>query len=53
MESERGEFNERGYIAYRGKLTLDELMMDDPAETEPIRQTRSRKRGARPRGAER
>ena len=30
MESEQGEFTELGYIAYHGKLPLEELMMGDP-----------------------
>ena len=29
---ESGEFNELGYISYHGTLSLDELMMEDPAE---------------------
>ncbi len=29
-----GEFNELGYICYTGTLSLDELMMEDPAEQE-------------------
>ncbi|MDD3193017.1 MAG: antirestriction protein ArdA [Oscillospiraceae bacterium] len=32
MEQEGGVFNQRGYIAYLGTLSLDELMMDDPAQ---------------------
>ena len=32
MESEQGEFTELGYIAYHGKLPLEELMMGDPVE---------------------
>jgi len=32
MGSESGEFNDRGYIAYRGALSLDELMMEAPSE---------------------
>lgn len=31
---EGGEFNELGYICYKGALSLDELMMEDPAEQE-------------------
>ena len=30
---EDGTFVDRGYISYRGTLTLDELMRDDPAES--------------------
>ena len=30
---EDGTFVERGYISYRGTLTLEELMRDDPAES--------------------
>ena len=29
-----GSFNEFGYVAYLGTLSLDELMMEDPAEAE-------------------
>lgn len=29
---ENGQFNEYGYISYHGILTLDELMIQDPAE---------------------
>ncbi len=32
MEQETGEFNSFGYISYHGTLSLDELMMEDPAE---------------------
>ncbi len=32
MEREGGVFNQRGYIAYQGTLSLDELMQGDPAE---------------------
>ena len=55
MESEQGEFNDLGYVAYHGKLTLDELMMDNPAEAElmpPIR-PRSNRQETRNRGSER
>ena len=31
---EGGKFNELGYICYTGTLSLDELMMEDPAEQE-------------------
>lgn len=32
LEQESGEFNELGYISYHGTLSLEELMMEDPAE---------------------
>ena len=32
MEQESGVFTDRGYIAYQGALSLEELMADDPAE---------------------
>jgi hypothetical protein len=32
MEQESGAFTAQGYIAYRGTLTLDELMAEDPPE---------------------
>ncbi len=32
VEAEGGQFNECGYVAYHGTLTLEELMRDDPAE---------------------
>ena len=31
-KAESGEFNEPGYVCYTGTMTLDELMMEDPAE---------------------
>ena len=31
MGSESGEFNDRGYIAYKGVLSLEELMMEEPS----------------------
>ena len=31
---EDGVFVDRGYVSYRGTLTLDELMRDDPAESQ-------------------
>jgi len=31
---QEGEFNEMGYVSYHGTLSLDELMMEDPAEQE-------------------
>ena len=33
-KSESGEFNELGYVCYTGTMTLDELMLEDPAEQE-------------------
>lgn len=32
VSAENGQFNEYGYISYHGILTLDELMIQDPAE---------------------
>jgi len=32
MAQESSEFNELGYISYHGTLSLEELMMEDPAE---------------------
>lgn len=32
VEQEGGVFNQRGYIAYQGTLSLDELMQGDPIE---------------------
>ena len=32
INAEGGQFNECGYVAYHGTLTLDELMQVDPAE---------------------
>ena len=32
VQEECGQFNECGYAAYHGTLTLDELMQADPAE---------------------
>lgn len=32
ISAEDGQFNEYGYISYHGILTLDELMLQDPAE---------------------
>lgn len=44
MESEQGEFNKLGYVAYHGKLPLEELMKGDPVEagldTLPSRNTK-------------
>lgn len=33
IQEESGEFNKYGYIAYHGAMSLDELMMEDPAES--------------------
>jgi len=33
MEQESGMFTDRGYVSYHGTMSLDELMMEDPAET--------------------
>ena len=32
MDQEYGAFTDRGYISYQGTLSLDELMMEDPAQ---------------------
>ena len=32
MNSEEGRVVKSGYVSYHGVLTLEELMMDDPAE---------------------
>ena len=32
IRAEYGQFNECGYVAYQGTLTLSKLMQDDPAE---------------------
>ena len=32
LESEAGAFNALGYVSYHGALSIDELMMEDPAE---------------------
>lgn len=34
MDSESGAFSTLGYVSYHGMLSLDELMMEDPAEQE-------------------
>ena len=34
MDSESGAFSTLGYVSYHGTLSLDELMMEDPAEHE-------------------
>lgn len=33
MEQESGMFTDRGYISYHGTMSLEELMMEDPAES--------------------
>jgi len=32
MEQQSGMFTDRGYVSYHGTLSLDELMMEDPAQ---------------------
>jgi hypothetical protein len=32
LEHSGGVFNQRGYIAYQGALSLDELMMEEPTQ---------------------
>ena len=32
IEQESGMFTDRGYISYHGTMSLEELMMEDPAE---------------------
>ena len=32
VEQEQGVFTEQGYISYQGTLSLEELMLEDPAE---------------------
>ena len=32
IQQEGGQFNEFGYVAYHGTMTLEELMREDPAE---------------------
>ena len=34
MDSESGAFSTLGYVSYHGTLSLDELMMEDPADLE-------------------
>ena len=34
IQREGGQFNECGYVAYHGELTLEELMREDPVEQE-------------------
>ena len=56
MESEQGAFTELGYIAYHGKLPLEELMMEEPTSVEefsPELPPRSKLRFAHHRRAER
>ena len=33
MEQESGMFTDRGYVSYHGTMSLEELMIEDPAET--------------------
>ena len=33
MEQQSGMFTDRGYISYHGTMSLEELMMEDPAES--------------------
>ena len=33
MEQESGMFTDRGYVSYHGTMSLEELMMEDPAES--------------------
>ena len=33
MEQESGMFTDRGYVSYHGAMSLEELMMEDPAES--------------------
>jgi hypothetical protein len=32
VERDGGAFTDRGYVSYHGTLSLDELMMEEPAE---------------------
>lgn len=32
IQAEQGEFNDRGYVAYHGTLSMDELLQGDPEE---------------------
>lgn len=32
IREEQGKFNDFGYIAYHGTMTLEELLREDPAE---------------------
>ena len=38
MEQQSGMFTDRGYISYHGTMSLEELMMEDPAESYPQEQ---------------
>ena len=38
LESEAGAFNALGYVSYHGALSIDELMMEDPAEQSRVMQ---------------
>ena len=33
MEQQSGMFTDRGYVSYHGTMSLEELMMEDPAES--------------------
>ena len=33
MEQESGMFTDRGYVSYQGTMSLEELMMEEPAES--------------------
>ncbi len=39
MEQESGMFTDRGYISYHGTMSLEELMMEDPAQAYQQEQT--------------
>ena len=39
MEQESGMFTDRGYISYHGTMSLEELMMEDPAQAHQQEQT--------------
>lgn len=39
MEQQSGMFTDRGYVSYHGTLSLDELMMEDPARSYQQEQT--------------
>ena len=39
MEQESGMFTDRGYISYHGTMSLEELMMEDPAQVYQKEQT--------------
>lgn len=36
MESESGGFNDLGYVSFNGTMSIDELMMEEPAEQEQV-----------------